>query len=248
MTRRVLAAALLASAALLLPAGSRGQNLEISPVLVDLSSSAPSAVVTVKNLGKGPMRYQVKGFTWSEDRAGKPVLTPSSDFSIFPPLFQLPPGAEKKVRVGATVKPEGFERSWRLVVEELPDAVVAQGNQVTIRTRFAIPVFLAPLKPEARCTPSLAVEGKKLMLVVANQGTIRVKPVSTSVALFDAAGKQLRSLDVAPWYVLARGERAWDVGVPAELCALVRRATVVADVAGKKLEASQDFPGGVCGG
>lgn len=240
-------AAALAAAAVLVPVGSRGQNLEISPVLVDLSSARPSAVVTVRNAGKGPMRYQVKGLRWSEDRDGKSTLTPAEDLSIFPPLFQLAPGASRKVRVGATVPPEAIERSWRLMVEELPDAVATDGHQIRIRTRFAIPVFLAPPRPEVKCDVALRADDARLELVVTNRGSTRVKPLSTRVELFPAQGPKLRDLDVAPWYVLAGGERAWKVDVPKELCASVRRARVVAEVAGRTLEATQELPGGACG-
>lgn len=235
------------AAALLAPAGSRGQNLEISPVLVDLSPAAPSAVLTIRNSGTGPMRYQVTGLRWSEDRAGKPTLVPAQDLAIFPPLFELAAGASRKVRVGATVPPERLERSWRLMVEELPDAVARSGNRVVIRTRFAVPVFLAPPAPEVKCDVALAAQGTRLELVVTNRGTTRVKPLSTRVDVFGADGARLRQVEVASWYVLAGGERAWDVPVPREICAAVRRAQVVVDVGGRKLEASQDLPGGACG-
>ncbi len=85
--------AALAATTLFAPAGSRGQNLEISPVLVDLSPASPSAVVTVRNSGTAPMRYQVSGQRWSEDRAGKPTLVPAEDLAVFPPLFELAAGA-----------------------------------------------------------------------------------------------------------------------------------------------------------
>jgi fimbrial chaperone protein len=240
-------AAGLAAAALLAPASARGQSLEISPVLVELSASTPSVVVTVRNGGAVTMRYQVGGQRWSEDRAGQPTLLPADDLAIFPPLFQLAPGASRKVRVGATVAPAPLERSWRLMVEELPDAVAAAGHQVAIRTRFAIPVFLAPTRTEVRCELGLKREAGRLELVVANRGTTRVKPLTTTVQLSGADGARLRDLEIAPWYVLAGGERAWPVDVPREVCAGVRHARVVADVGGRRLEASLELPSGACG-
>jgi fimbrial chaperone protein len=241
---RILAA--LAAAALLAPAGSRGENLEISPVLVDLSTATPSVVVTVKNGGRLPTRYQVQGYRWSEDRAGRSTLDPAGDLAVFPPLFQLAPGAARKVRVGATVAPGPVEQAWRLMIEELPDATAAEVNQVRIRTRFAIPAFLAPVRPDPSFQVRLALESAGLALVVSNPGNVRVKPLTTRVELFGADGARLDALDVAPWYVLAGGERSWEVKVPEGRCAAVRRARVVADVAGKTVEASQEFPGGVC--
>lgn len=235
-------AAFLASA----PAGSRGQNLEISPVLVDVSAAKPSMVVTIRNTGAGPMRYQVKAHRWSEDRQGKPTLVPAGDLAVFPELFQLAAGASRKVRVGATVPPERIERSWRLVVEELPDAVAQAGQTVVVRTRFAIPVFQAPVRIETGCDLALERDTRGLALVVKNRGTTRAKPISTTVELWDGAGKKLKALDVTPWYVLAGAERAWEVKVPDDLCAAVRSSKVVVDIAGKRLEASQPFPDGVC--
>lgn len=246
MIRRSRQLAFLTLVALAWPAGSRAQSLEISPVLVDLDAAAPSVVVTVKNVGKGPMRYQIKGMRWNEDRSGKPTLEAADDLAIFPPLFQLAPGASRKVRVGATVPATASERAWRLMIEELPDAVAAPGQKVTIRTRFAVPAFLAPLEKKARTDLSLAVEKAGLSLVVANRGTTRVKPLTTTVSLFAQDGAPIATLDVAPWYVLAGSERAWPVKVTAEQCGAVRRVKVVAEVGGQKLEASQDFPGGVC--
>lgn len=240
-------AAVLVAAALLIPAGSRATSLEISPVLVDLSPAVPSATITVKNGGASPMRYQVSAFRWTEDRAGMPALQPSQEFSIFPPLFQLAAGASRKVRVGATIPPEAQERAWRIVVEELPDAVQAQGPKVVLRTRFAIPTFLAPRQPETRGELALRLEGKALVLVIQNRGNVRLKQSAGTVELLDGAGKKIGDVEVPPWYALAGAERAVELRVPGATCAGVRsvRASLMT-VGGLKLAASADFPDGLC--
>jgi fimbrial chaperone protein len=236
-------AAGLALAALLLPAGSRGQSLEVSPVVVDISGSTPSAVVTIRNLSAGAMRYQVKPFTWSDDRAGRTTLDPASDLAVFPGLFQLKPGEERKVRVGATVPPVASERVWRIMIEELPDAVQASGHKVVIRTRFSVPVFLAPIRPEVRVDYALRREGRGLTLVASNRGNVRVKPATMDVALLDEKGAEAKRLEVAPWYVLAGAERAFEVPVGPEICARIRQARAVVD---GKPASTLELPGGAC--
>jgi fimbrial chaperone protein len=245
---RTTTAAVLIAVALLSPAGSGAMSLEISPVLVDLTSAAPSATITVKNAGASPMRYQVKAFRWTEDRAGAPTLQPSEDFSIFPPLFQLAPGAARKVRVGAIVQPADQERSWRIVVEELPDAVSGSGPKILLRTRFAVPAFLAPKQPISKGELGLELDGKRLAFVVANRGNVRLKQSSTVVELFDATGRRIGEVTPGSWYVLAGAERAVEVKVPEGLCSAVRRVRVVAKpLGGGQLEASAEYPDGVCG-
>lgn len=245
--RRTLVAAGIAVAALLAPAGSRGQNLEISPVVVELSTGSPSAVVSVKNIGATPMRYQIKPYAWSEARDGKSNLVPTEELAVFPTLFQLAPGATRKVRVGATVAAGSTERAWRIMIEELPDAVSGPGHKIVLQTRFSVPVFLAPLRPEPALKLSLGLEGSGLTVVAANGGNVRQRPASIAVRLLDANGAQLKELEVAPWYVLPGSERAFDARAPKELCGRVSKAVLVAEVGGRKVEASQDFPSGACG-
>jgi len=244
--RRSLVAASAALAALLAPAGSRGQNLEVSPVVVEVSASTPSAIVTVKNLGAAPMRYQVTPFAWSEDRTGRTSLEPTKELAVFPTLFQLAPGASRKVRVGATVQPAGVEHAWRIFIEELPDAVAAQGQRVVLRTRFSVPVFQAPARAERRLDLRLAVEEGGLVVLAVNGGTVRQRPATIDVKLFGEGGVPIGELSVPPWYVLPGGERAFDVKLPKELCALVRKAIATAVTDGRKSEASQDLPSGAC--
>lgn len=241
------AAALFAAAALLLPATSRGANLEISPVLIDLSAGVPSATLTVKNGGVTPMRYQVSAFRWTEDRGGVPSLQPSDEFSIFPPLFQIPGGASRKVRVGATVQPEERERAWRIVVEEIPDAVRAEGPRVAIRMRFAIPAFLAPRQPEPKGEAALQFDGKRLELLIRNRGNVRLKHAGARVELLDAAQKKIGELEVDSWYALAGAERAVALRVPEGLCAAVRHVRASVEAVGKvEMAASADYPDGLC--
>src|SRR5690242_12064844 len=123
--------------------------MQVSPVWVEIGPAAPSAVITVRNGGSTPARYQLSAMSWTEPRAGAARLEPSSELSFFPPLFQLGAGEERKVRIGATVPPGATERAWRLFVEEIPAAVEAPpaAGQIRIRTRFGIPVFQAPLAP-----------------------------------------------------------------------------------------------------
>lgn len=236
-----------AAGALGSPERPRAANLEISPVLVELGRQAPSATVTVRNGGTTPIRYQVSAVAWTEPAAGETRLVPSDELAAYPPLFSLAPGEERKVRVGATVQPGPEERAWRLFVEELPSAVDARsGAQIQVRTRFAIPVFLAPARPQPGAAVSLVTSGSGLKTIVRNVGNVHVRPTSIRVALLDVRGAKLHVAEVTPAVVLAMAERSGDVPVPSGICADVRSAVVQADLPNEKLQAALALPGGAC--
>lgn len=69
---RLLLAALLVAAAAPVPA--RAVTMEVAPVIIDLGRAAPSAVVTIRNGGTAPTRYQLSAASWTEARTGEPKL------------------------------------------------------------------------------------------------------------------------------------------------------------------------------
>lgn len=244
---RPLLAALAALAALAWPA-TGAANMEVSPVVVQLSSAVPAAIVTIRNGDPTPVRYQATAFSWTEERAGEPRLAPSQDLSVFPPVFQLAPGEERRIRVGTTVAPGPSERSWRLFVEALPVAVEAPVGKasVQIRTRFALPVYLAPAAPRPRATLTLGRDGGKVTIVLRNTGNVHVRPPPFTVTLLGAAGDTVGELAVPGGFVLPGSARVEALPVSPDRCARVRRATAALQVGEEKVAADLALPAGVC--
>lgn len=222
--------ALLAAAALA-PAAARAGALDVSPVSVELTGKARTALMTLRNGDGAPVRYQLRAHTWAQKPDGAMDLTPTRELVVFPPLLELAPGEERNVRIGTDAAPAATERTWRLFIEELPRAETAEdATRVKVLTRVGVPVFLAPTKAVERGELAfLSRDGTRVRLALRNTGTVRLRPRSVRLALVAADGTSVleRSLDV--WYVLAGGERVYEVDVPAEACA--RAATVVATAA-----------------
>ena len=92
-------------------------NFTVSPTEVDLSASATSALVTLRNGSKSPLRFEVTLFSWSEDEHGKMALTPSSDVTFFPKLVELAAGASRNIRVGINAgMARDIEQTFRLFI------------------------------------------------------------------------------------------------------------------------------------
>src|SRR5437868_7054118 len=88
------------AALLLTPYAAAASNFTVSPTEVNLSASATSALVTLHNSSKLPLRFEITLVSWSEDEHGKMVLTPSSEVTFFPKLVELAGGTSRNIRIG----------------------------------------------------------------------------------------------------------------------------------------------------
>jgi len=124
-------------------------SFSVDPLLITLSGQANSAVLTITNPTAKEIRFEIKAFAWElTPPDGAMKLTPTQEVVIFPPLVSAKPKMTQRVRVGTTAAPGAVEKAYRILVEELPTGDVAPvANQVAVRTRIGIPVFIEPTRP-----------------------------------------------------------------------------------------------------
>lgn len=222
--------ALLAAAALA-PAVASAGAVDVSPVNVELSGKVRTALLSLRNGDGAPARYQLRAYAWAQKPDGAIDLSPTRELVVFPPLLELAAGEARNVRVGTEAAPGAAERTWRIFIEELPRAETAEdAARVRVLTRIGVPVFLAPAKAVERGELAfLGRDGARIRLALRNTGTVRLRPRSVTLALAGADGSPVFERSLDGWYVLAGGERVYEVEVPAEACA--RAVTVVATAA-----------------
>lgn len=196
-------------------------ELEVSPVLVELAGDKRTALLTVRNGGAAPTRFEAKAFAWTQGADGAMKLSPTREVAVFPPLLELAPGESRNLRVGTDAAPRDTERAWRLTIEELPreDASPA-GMSVRVLTRIGLPIFLAPSgEPVARGEIVFVERARgKIRFALRNTGTVRLRPTAVTLALVSGRGEAVFEQALEPWYVLAREERLWEVEAPAGAC------------------------------
>lgn len=229
---------------LVFQAGSaRAGQLSVNPVTIHLDSSIASEMLVLRNTGTIEARYQISAFSWSEPPRGEPLLKPTTDVAVFPPVLSIAPGESRNVRVGALVAAAGpLERTYRLILEELPPAV--KGNGVTFLNKISIPIFFAP--QAARQATSVAFAGKS-SFTLRNDGTVHLKAREVRAKALDAGGSVLAQKSWPGWYVLAGGERIYTMPVPPKSCASVRTLDVTVHSAKGDLHQLVATPQGVCG-
>ena len=211
-------------------AGSFG----VSPIRLDFDRSAKTGVIAVTNDDEARLTFQMRLMEWTQDAQGADQYAESSDLIFFPQLMVLEPKEKRIIRVGTKSPPSASERTYRLFIEEIPDAAEARapGTQVAVKLRFGVPLFIAPLKAEigGAITDAKLAKGE-IQLTVKNSGNrhFRFEAVTAK-----AAGVALG--EVSGWYLLAGAQRAYAIKLDKDACAKVAKLEIALSVEGLDLK------------
>lgn len=137
ISMRFMAASLFAC---LIAGGAGAAALRVSPITLDLKASSPTGTVRVWEDGLRPVKVQVRVFRWTKVN-GKDRLDPTTDVVASPPVTTLKPGTENSIRVvRVSKKPIVGTESYRLLIDQLPEAGGKTPGQVSVMIRHSIPV------------------------------------------------------------------------------------------------------------
>jgi fimbrial chaperone protein len=219
---------LLAAAISLAAAPSHAATLRASPVMIDLAAPAAASVVQLRNEGEAPVTVQARVFQWVQ-KDGREQLVPTRDVVASPPMAKLAPGADYTVRVVRVGRaPVKGQLSYRLLVDEIPDASKKRSGTVSFVLRQSIPVFIS--SPEASL-PSVkwraSLKGRTLSLIATNTGDRRLKLSQLKVST--GKGKTIVSRPGLAGYVLGKSSMRWDFPLPAKAVAAGSAITIAAD-------------------
>lgn len=229
---------------LLVPVSGRGEEaaaggLSVSPTRITLSGQQRTTLLALTNRGERPRRFQLTTHTWKQTADGQMELAPTEAVIAFPSLLILEPGKKRNVRVGVRVKPAIRERTFRLVLDELPPAEDERGQSpgVAVLTRMSIPVFLQPLEPQPDALLGRPVlSNSKLLFTVENAGNVHVMPRAVRVQGSDATGSVLIDKAMSGWYVLAGGKRKYELPLEPKECTKLAVVRVEADLGERVLK------------
>jgi fimbrial chaperone protein len=237
-----------AAALLVWAAPAAAAEVQVNPILVELSPSAPSALVALRNAGTEPARFEVQVRAWAQSPAGEMQLSATEDVVAFPPIVTIAPGEERNLRVGVATRFGEVEKSYRVFLQELaPPEKPGTPPHLRVLTRVGLPVFLAPSRAvEKTSIAELGVRGGRARFALRNDGTVRSRPSAVKVTALGADGKPVLERDLPAWYVLAGGVREYDVELAGDACARVREVSVSVALDERTLAAKTATPDGAC--
>ncbi|RYY52802.1 MAG: hypothetical protein EOO24_64845 [Comamonadaceae bacterium] len=200
----------LAAWALLGPAVQAGE-FSVTPVRLEFGAGMRTQLLSITNTGTTPARFLVRGAAWTMNEAGGVVTSDSDTLVVFPASFALAPKATQNIRVGTAERPGEDEKTWRVVLEEVPDATAPPpgGATINVLSMISVPVFMRPLAP--RHALDLAwggAAGTTARVTLANGGNVTELVGSVSVAPVRGGQAQAPSRTEG-WYVLPGKRRVY---------------------------------------
>ncbi|KAA0911470.1 molecular chaperone [Pusillimonas sp. ANT_WB101] len=205
-------------------------TLQVAPVSVTMLPKQAAVSLWLSNTGNDAIHAQIRSFEWSQ-QDDQDQYKETTDLLISPPFIKLEPGQRRMVRVmragrlnltqsdvdsrasGAAamdMSPENQEKSYRLIIDELP--VASRSKSLKFVMQYSVPVFVSavsapPIKPTLRWrVQNLA--GTQ-MLVVSNTGTIHAQ--LADVKLVTTTGKTLEVQRGLLGYVLPGSTMRWRI-------------------------------------
>lgn len=204
LTRAILAVAALFGGV----AGATAAQLRVEPVLLELTAPAAAASLTLRNDEDQEVVVQTRVMRWLQ-AGGKETLEPTTDVVASPPTVKMAPGADYVVRVvRVSRQPVRGEESYRLIVDQLPNARRQQARAINLLIRHSIPVFFRSAQLNVSSIAwSLNHDGDKLVVVATNSGDERLR--IASLRLRDAAGTTISFGNGLIGYALGRSSMSW---------------------------------------
>ena len=178
-------------------------NLGIWPLKVIIWPEKATGSVNLTNKDDKPVNLQISATSWDMDDNGKFIETDTGDFVFFPRMLTIPANEEKAVRVGYQGDFPALEKSYRLLIQELPpvrkpeDLKKGQSKMgVTYIMKMSLPLFVMPGKEPPQ--PELAVDGVQsadegLKVGIKATGTHHVQVTKIELELVDSAGVSVAS-------------------------------------------------------
>jgi fimbrial chaperone protein len=201
---------------------AKAGSLMISPILLEAPEAQAATTLTLHNRGNKPLQAQVRIFAWRQMN-GEDVLEPTSTVVASPPMMEIKPGIEYTVRVlrlsKTLVSPE---ESYRVIVDEVPDASERRNGMVALALRYVVPVFFfAGERRPPRLTWYITRDNGTPYLVARNDGDRRMRIAELSLG-------NVRIASGLAGYVLGNSERRWKLDP--KLAVSNRRVTADSDL------------------
>jgi P pilus assembly chaperone PapD len=237
------------SAVALLPAAASANGSSVSPTRLLLATGASSTYVTITNTSPISQRYSASAYRWSETPTTPVVLAPTGDVVFFPGSFTLESLHSQRIRIGSTAASDITEKTYRIVVSELPplaSVLLRDSSGLAFTASFSIPIYLAPQKPVATGEiTNVVVDRHDLRFSVRNTGNVHLVAKAMRIVASGASGTVM-SVQNSAWFVLANSQHDFVMPLPSGTCSTITSVSIVVDAGKAKFDRTVT-PDHVCG-
>lgn len=141
-------------------------QLTVAPIRLNMSPTQPNATFTLTNGSNKDSFYQLQLFAWEQEE-GETQLSQQQELVITPPVTMIPGNSDQVVRV-VRQRPTASEneKSYRLIISEVPDTESDSGAQLKVLLRLSVPVFVG----DKGHTHALSVKRQQNQFRIQNNG------------------------------------------------------------------------------
>ena len=171
----------------------------------------------VSNGGTEPIRVQIQAMIW-EIHGEAESLTETDQLIVNPPIITIAPNQDQFVRLGVrSIVPSAQERSFRLILEEVPITTDQPRSGIRTILRISSPLFVPASTPRTKIDWSLVNGDNGTELVANNSGNTHQKIYRLELHS-NAAKAPL--LEAGLIYLLPGQTRRWPIKKSASIGAL----------------------------
>jgi len=201
-------------------AHAQGGGFYITPTRLDFDARARTGVLTLANDGKSSLNFQVRLVRWTQDAEGKDVTEDNADLIYFPRVATVEPESKRILRVGLRGSGvDAEEKTYRLIVEEIPPAAdkAVPRLEIQMRFQFSIPLLVAPANPRpAADLQDVSLSKGSLKFRIHNAGN-----QTLLISRFQAMDGDKLLQDGSGWYLMPGVAREYALRIPDEVCRTV---------------------------
>ena len=129
----------------------------------------------ISNGGTEPIRVQIQAVSW-EIHGDAETQTETDQLIVNPPIVTIAPNQDQFVRLGArSIAPSDQERSFRLILEEVPMTTDQPRSGIRTILRISSPLFVPATAPREKVDWSLVKAAGGTELVAINSGNTHQK-------------------------------------------------------------------------
>jgi len=187
--------------------GQAASALDIAPVLVRLAPKAGAGALRITNHSLHETAVQLRVYGWDQDEAGEDRLSEDNAVVASPGIARIAPGRTQLFRLLRRGAAPARERTYRVLVDELPRAEPAATPRVQLR--FSIPLIDAP----AGGAPQVSVTSADTTIRLSNTGTGFARWSRPQLVTANGGTIALSS-GAAPVYLLAGRRRTLSIAAP----------------------------------
>ncbi len=191
------------------PAPVHAGTFSVSPLRINLSATAQTGAVTIRNQQDAEVVVEAQVMLW-EQSDGEDRLTSTRDALVSPAVFTLPPNGSQLVRVAWRRTPDlARELSYRLILTEVPAQAEQGFTGLNVALRISLPIFV---EATAAADPALEWTAKRgadesLAVTARNSGNAHARVLHFAVAPAETAEPTLDAPMAA--YILPGQAHTW---------------------------------------